>query len=70
MSTQSRVVLGASLLGAVSMVTYVHLKQEWEKAKLHDGVIKDLERQELKRLQSQQKLVEFSASEELKPNRQ
>lgn len=66
MSTRSKVVLGVSLAAAASMVGYVHLKQEWEIAKLHEGVIKDLQRQELKR-QSRQ-VIKFTASEELKPN--
>ncbi|GFS46623.1 pet117-like protein [Trichonephila inaurata madagascariensis] len=44
-----------SLLGACGaaalMVWYVHMKQEWEREKMHQGVLKDIERQELKKAQ-------------------
>lgn len=49
MSTKSKIALGTAAISAVAMISYIHLKQEWEREKLHQGVIKDMERQRLKK---------------------
>ncbi|KAM9792250.1 protein PET117 homolog, mitochondrial [Neosynchiropus ocellatus] len=56
MSRTSRVVLGVSVLLTVSTVTAVHLKQAWDRQRLHEGVIRDLER--LKRKKENLRLLE------------
>ncbi|KAM4604320.1 protein PET117 homolog, mitochondrial [Polymixia lowei] len=61
MSTASRVVLGVSVVLTGSTVCGVHLKQTWDRERLHQGVIRDLERLERKkenlRLLEQQRSV-------------
>ncbi|XP_042341199.1 protein PET117 homolog, mitochondrial [Plectropomus leopardus] len=49
MSAASKVVLGVSVGLTLSTVTAVHLKQSWDRQRLHDGVIRDLERVERKK---------------------
>ncbi|XP_045082453.1 protein PET117 homolog, mitochondrial isoform X2 [Coregonus clupeaformis] len=48
MSTISKVVLGVSVILTVSTVAGVHLKQNWDQEKLHEGVLRDIERLERK----------------------
>ncbi|XP_070684240.1 protein PET117 homolog, mitochondrial [Pempheris klunzingeri] len=49
MSTASKVVLGVSVVLTLSTVTAVHLKQTWDRQRLHEGVVRDLERLERKK---------------------
>ncbi|XP_077381879.1 protein PET117 homolog, mitochondrial [Festucalex cinctus] len=49
MSTTSKLVLGLSVLVTVSTVTAVHLKQAWDRQRLREGVLRDLERVERKK---------------------
>lgn len=49
MSTASKVVLGVSVVLTLSTVAAVHLKQSWDKQRLHEGVVRDLERLERKK---------------------
>ncbi|XP_030627078.1 protein PET117 homolog, mitochondrial [Chanos chanos] len=49
MSTSSKVVLGISVVLTVSTVAGVHIKQNWDRQRLHEGVVRDLERLERKR---------------------
>ncbi|XP_065115661.1 protein PET117 homolog, mitochondrial isoform X1 [Paramisgurnus dabryanus] len=49
MSTTSKVVLGVSIVLTISTVAGVHIKQNWDRQRLHDGVLRDLERVERKR---------------------
>ncbi|XP_068177655.1 protein PET117 homolog, mitochondrial [Antennarius striatus] len=44
MSAASRVVLGVSVVLSLSTVAGVHLKQSWDRQRLHQGVVRDLER--------------------------
>ncbi|XP_028273543.1 protein PET117 homolog, mitochondrial [Parambassis ranga] len=46
MSTASKVVLGVSVVLTLSTVAAVHLKQTWDRQRLHEGVVRDLERLE------------------------
>lgn len=50
MSTTSKVVFGLSCLASAGIVGFVHYQQQDDLIKLHEGVVKDIERQELKRL--------------------
>ncbi|KAM9699243.1 protein PET117 homolog, mitochondrial isoform 1-T1 [Menidia menidia] len=49
MSTTSKVVLGVSVVLTAGTVGAVHLKQSWDRERLHEGVIRDLERLERKK---------------------
>ncbi|XP_036962698.1 protein PET117 homolog, mitochondrial [Acanthopagrus latus] len=49
MSTASKVVLGVSVVLTLSTVAAVHIKQTWDRQRLHEGVIRDLERVERKK---------------------
>ncbi|KAG7315505.1 hypothetical protein KOW79_021593 [Hemibagrus wyckioides] len=49
MSTASKVVLGLSVVLTVGTVAGVHLKQNWDRQRLREGVLRDLERVERKR---------------------
>lgn len=49
MSTTSKVVLGVSVVLTVSTVAGVHLKQSWDRERLREGVLRDLERLERKK---------------------
>ncbi|XP_018920005.1 protein PET117 homolog, mitochondrial-like [Cyprinus carpio] len=49
MSKASKVVLGVSVVLTISTVAGVHIKQNWDRQRLRDGVLRDLERVERKR---------------------
>ncbi|KAL2086077.1 hypothetical protein ACEWY4_017136 [Coilia grayii] len=49
MSTASKVVLGLSVVLTISTVAGVHIKQNWDRQRLREGVLRDLERLERKR---------------------
>lgn len=49
MSKTSKVVLGLSVVVTISTVAGVHFKQNWDRQRLRDGVLRDLERVERKR---------------------
>ncbi|XP_010900027.1 protein PET117 homolog, mitochondrial [Esox lucius] len=49
MSRTSKVVLGVSVVLTLSTVIGVHLKQNWDRERLHEGVLRDIERLERKR---------------------
>uniref|UniRef100_UPI0000E4EA00 protein PET117 homolog, mitochondrial precursor n=1 Tax=Danio rerio TaxID=7955 RepID=UPI0000E4EA00 len=49
MSTASKVVLGLSIVLTISTVAGVHIKQNWDRQRLREGVVRDLERLERKR---------------------
>jgi len=50
MSTTSKVVFGLSCMITASIIGFVHYQQQEDLNKLHEGVIKDIERQEQRRL--------------------
>uniref|UniRef100_A0A8C7WXL4 PET117 cytochrome c oxidase chaperone n=1 Tax=Oryzias sinensis TaxID=183150 RepID=A0A8C7WXL4_9TELE len=68
MSVTSKVVLGVSVVLTLSTVGTVHLKQAWDRERLHQGVVRDLERLERKkenlRLLEQQKVLTRHLEEE------
>ncbi|XP_023120014.1 protein PET117 homolog, mitochondrial [Amphiprion ocellaris] len=49
MSTASKAVLGISVVLTLSTVAAVHFKQSWDRQRLHEGVVRDLERLERKK---------------------
>ncbi|KAL6111238.1 protein PET117 homolog, mitochondrial [Pungitius pungitius] len=49
MTTVSKVVLGVSVVLTISTVAAVHLNQSWDRQRLHQGVVRDLERLERKK---------------------
>ncbi|XP_037350131.1 protein PET117 homolog, mitochondrial [Talpa occidentalis] len=49
MSRRSKAVLGLSVLLTTATVAGVHLKQRLDQQRLHDGVIRDIERQNRKK---------------------
>ncbi|KAK7084061.1 hypothetical protein SK128_009225 [Halocaridina rubra] len=52
MSLASKVTLGGACLLTAGVVTYVHRKQNIDKQKLHEGVIKDIERQQRRKTEN------------------
>ncbi|MEQ2249683.1 hypothetical protein ILYODFUR_031773 [Ilyodon furcidens] len=68
MSTASKVVLTVSLVLTLSTVAGVHLKQAWDRERLHEGVVRDLERLQRKkenlRLLEEQKVLTRQLEEE------
>lgn len=51
MSTTSKVVFGISCIVSGAIIGFVHYQQQDDLNKLHEGVVKDIERQEHRRLQ-------------------
>lgn len=51
MSTTSKVVFGISCVVSSAIIGFVHYQQQDDLNKLHEGVVKDIERQEHRRLQ-------------------
>ncbi|KAM8919618.1 protein PET117 homolog, mitochondrial [Lycaon pictus] len=49
MSRSSKAVLGLSVVLTAATVAGVHLKQRLDRQRLHDGVIRDIERQNRKK---------------------
>lgn len=49
MSAVSRAVLGVSVVLTLSTVAAVHLNQSWDRQRLHEGVVRDLERLQRKK---------------------
>lgn len=50
MSITSKIVFGLSCFVSASIIGFVHYQQQDDLNKLHEGVIKDIERQENRRL--------------------
>lgn len=51
MSTTSKIVFGLSCFASAGIIGFVHYQQQDDLNKLHEGVIKDIERQEHRRLE-------------------
>eukprot|EP00049_Salpingoeca_infusionum_P018934 m.359383 g.359383 ORF g.359383 m.359383 type:complete len:117 (+) comp18548_c0_seq1:59-409(+) len=72
-SRKALMTLGASIVFTTGMIAFVHKNQEDEREALHQGVVKDMERQERKRLnrvdQEQQielrKMLEAEAAQDV-----
>lgn len=60
----AKLTLGASLTFTISMISYVHLSQNWERKRLRQGVVNDIGRQEMKQrnremMEQQQELTKI-----------
>ncbi|KAF4125964.1 protein PET117 [Geosmithia morbida] len=49
MSRASKLTLGATMLFAISTVGFVHFQQKYEQMAMHEGVVRDMEQQRIKR---------------------
>jgi len=58
MSTASKVTLALTTLGSLAIIYTVHKNQVEDRAKLHDGIVRDLERQAKKKVVNHQLLVQ------------
>ncbi|CAD5116051.1 DgyrCDS4985 [Dimorphilus gyrociliatus] len=58
MSLGSKVALAGSIVFTTGIITYVHNKQKQDIERLHDGVIKDAERQEMRKIANLKHLQE------------
>jgi len=58
MSTASKVTLALTTVGSLAVIYTVHKDQVEDRAKLHDGIVRDLERQAKKKIVNRQLLVE------------
>ena len=54
MSSVGRIIFASSLLGTGAIVYLVHSSQMAERARMYDGVLRDVERQERKKQQRSQ----------------
>jgi len=52
MSTASKITLTAACIFSAATVVYVHYKQMSDRDKLHEGVIKDVERQQRRKIEN------------------
>jgi len=52
MSATAKVTFGTSLIVSAGIVIYVHYKKNADRKKMHDGVIRDVERQHMRRTQN------------------
>lgn len=49
MSTAAKATLGGTCLFALGTIVFVHFQQQAEKAAMHQGVVRDMEQQRIKR---------------------
>ncbi|KOS19859.1 Protein PET117 -like protein [Escovopsis weberi] len=49
MSQASKLTLAATSLLAASTIVLVHFQQKWEQTAMHEGVLRDMEQQRIKR---------------------
>lgn len=52
MSLTSKLTFGASCVFTVSIIAYVHIKQNIDRERLHEGVIRDVETQRRRRIEN------------------
>lgn len=52
MSTTSKLFLAGSVAFSVGIVAHVHYRQQVEREQLHEGVIKDVERQRMRQIEN------------------
>ncbi|XP_053602194.1 protein PET117 homolog, mitochondrial [Plodia interpunctella] len=51
-SPTSKLVLGLSCAVTLGIVAYVHVKQQTDRHKMHEGVLKDIERQQRRKIEN------------------
>lgn len=52
MSTTSKMTFISSVLITGGIIGYVHYKQQLDREKLHEGVIRDVERQQMRKIEN------------------
>ncbi|XP_055603367.1 protein PET117 homolog, mitochondrial-like [Uranotaenia lowii] len=52
MSSTSKVVFLAACAGTAGIIGYVHYRQNYDRAKLHEGVIRDIQRQQQRKIEN------------------
>ncbi|CAG4937862.1 protein PET117 homolog, mitochondrial [Colias croceus] len=52
MSSTSKIVLGLTCLVTTGIVGYVHIKQQSDREKMHEGVLRDTERQQRRKIEN------------------
>ncbi|XP_053644815.1 protein PET117 homolog, mitochondrial [Cherax quadricarinatus] len=52
MSLASKVTLGAACCTTLGIIVYVHIKQNIDRERLHEGVIRDVERQQRRKTEN------------------
>ncbi|XP_013110732.1 protein PET117 homolog, mitochondrial [Stomoxys calcitrans] len=52
MSMSSKLTLAASFIVSGAIIGYVHLKQTTDREKLHEGVVRDVERQQRRKMEN------------------
>ncbi|GAB7322584.1 hypothetical protein MBLNU13_g03500t1 [Cladosporium sp. NU13] len=61
MSTKAKATLASTVLGTIGIVYFVHYQQVADKATMHQGVIRDMEQQRIKR----ERQVDFEMQRQL-----
>jgi len=61
MSTKAKATLATTVLGTIGIVYFVHYQQVADKAAMHQGVIRDMEQQRIKR----ERQVDFEMQRQL-----
>ncbi|KAK5109327.1 hypothetical protein LTR62_007096 [Meristemomyces frigidus] len=61
MSTRAKLTLATTTLSAIGVVIFVHQQQVSDKAAMHQGVIRDMEQQRVKR----ERLLDFEMQRQL-----
>ncbi|KAG6187540.1 hypothetical protein E4U25_007507 [Claviceps purpurea] len=61
MSRASKLTLAGTCLATTGIVALVHFQQKWEKAAMHEGVVRDMEQQRIKR----ERQLDFDMQREL-----
>ncbi|XP_055545309.1 protein PET117 homolog, mitochondrial [Wyeomyia smithii] len=52
MSATSKIVLLSATAGTLGIIGYVHYRQNYDRAKLHEGVLRDIQRQQLRKIEN------------------
>ncbi|KAI4497842.1 hypothetical protein M0802_006958 [Mischocyttarus mexicanus] len=52
MSTLAKVTFGSCCLVSSGIIGYVHYKQQYDRERLHDGVLRDIERQQRRKIEN------------------
>nr|CAH0111878.1 unnamed protein product [Daphnia galeata] len=69
MSLIAKLTLGSSIILSAGIVYYVHYKQNLDRTSLHEGVLRDIERQKRRRAENLYMLQQqIDLSKELKKN--
>ncbi|XP_053696460.1 protein PET117 homolog, mitochondrial [Sabethes cyaneus] len=52
MSATSKIVLLGASVSSLGIIGYVHYRQNYDRAKLHEGVIRDVQRQQQRKIEN------------------